>query len=196
MQLNVNNPCTIYVRFVEEMPRIFLLDSVSAGEGYYFRYLDGKTPRIKFNVPDSGVYNTNVPVELVKISPIEIPGNTPTLPPANRDRFKPVTLWYNPELDSKATTPIRIYTEPGIIEYGDRFKSFISPIQKFLMLHEQGHFFYTEEENCDMYALVNFVRMGYNQSTAYYALAHILSRHGDAVKRLKTLLNNIQKVRK
>jgi hypothetical protein len=177
------------------MPRIFLLDSVTQGEGYYFRYLDGKTPRIKFNVPDPGEYETNVPIEIVKTVSIEIPDKFPRLPPADRDRWKPLKEWYNPEMDSKTSTPIRIFTEPGIIEFGDRFLGYITPIQKFLKLHETGHLFYTSEEYCDMYALVNFIRMGYNQSTAYYALSHILSRSAANVNRLKTLLNNIQKMR-
>jgi hypothetical protein len=174
---------------------MFLLDDVGQKDGYYFRYLDGKTPRIKFNVPDPGEYETNVPIEVVKTVPIEIPEKYPRLPPADRDRWKPVTEWYNPEMDKGTTTPIRIYTEPGIIEFGDRFLSYISPIKKFLKLHEYGHLFYSSEENCDMYALVNFIRMGYNQSTAYYALSHILSRSQTNVERLKTLLNNIQKLR-
>lgn len=196
MQVEVTKPSTIYVRFPEEVPRLFLLDCVTSEgvDGYYFRYLD-KTPRIKFNVPDPGVYVTNVPVEIVKIVSIEIPEHTPELPPANRDRLKPITEWYNPEMDKETTTPIRIYTEPGIVEYGDRFMNFIEPIKKFLFLHEKGHFFYTEEEDCDFYALVNFVRLGYNQSTAYYALTHILQRSRNNVERIKSILNNIQKVR-
>lgn len=176
------------------MPRLFLLNKAD-GKGYYFRYLDGKTPRIKFNIPDPGEYVTNVPIEVVNIRPIEIPDNYPTLPPAVRDRWKPLTEVYNPDMDKVTTTPIRIYTEPGIIEYGDRFLEYIEPIQVFLKEHEKGHLFYVDEEHCDMYALLNFIRMGYNQSTAYYALSHILQRSPENVQRMKTLFNNIQKLR-
>lgn len=196
MQLEINKPSTVYVRFPQELPRLFLIDSVTneGVDGYYFRYLD-KTPRIKFNIPDSGTYITNVPVEVVKVVSIEIPDHTPELPPPDRDRFKPITEWYNPDMDKQTSTPIRIYTEPGIIEYGNRFRNYIMPIQKFLFLHETGHFFYSGEEECDFYALVNFVRLGYNQSTAYYALTNILKRTPANVERVKTILNNIQKVR-
>lgn len=189
----VNKPSTIYVQFAENMPRFFLVSN--AQEDYYFRYLDGKTPRIKFNIPDPGQYETNVPVNVVKIVPIEIPDHGAVLPPANRDRWKDVTMVYNPDFDKITSTPIRIFTEPGIIEYGDRFKSFIKPIQTFLVLHEKGHFFYSDEDKCDFYALVNFVRMGYNQSTGLYSLSHILHRSPQKVQRLKSLLNNIQKIR-
>lgn len=177
------------------MPRKFILASITTNEEYYCRYLDGKTPRIKFNIPDEGVYVTNVPVDVVKIVPIEIPKQFPQLPPANRDRWQQVREQYNPDMDKVTTTPIRIYSKAGIIEYGDRFLSMIKPIQIFLKLHEYGHMFYVEEDNCDMYALVNFIKLGYNQSTAYYALSHILQRSPQKIDRLKSLLNNIQKMR-
>jgi len=184
------------VRFTEYMPHRFLLNSISDNECYYFRYLDGNTPRIKFNVPDPGCYEPDAPIEVVKAVDIEIPTNYPVLPPANRDRLKPVSYYYNPEMDKETMTPIRIYTEPGVIEYGDKFLSYISPIQKFLTLHEYGHFFYIEEENCDLYALVNFCRSGYNQSTALYALSHILGRSKENIERIRSLFNNIQILRK
>jgi hypothetical protein len=167
----------------------------SSEEDYYFRYLDGKTPRIKFNIPDAGIYETNVPIEIVKIVPIEIPDHGAVLPPADRDRWKDCKMIYNPEMDKITSTPIRIFTEPGIIEYGPRFKSFIKPIQKFLIFHEWGHLFYSGEEDCDFYALVNFVRAGYNQSTGLYSLSHILKRSPGKITRLKSLLNNIQKIK-
>jgi hypothetical protein len=177
------------------LPRTFKLLEES-GKTYYFRYLDGKTMRIKFNVPDAGNYKTNVPIKVVKIASIEIPEKYPELPPAVRDRWKDVKEWYNPELDAIASTPIRIYTDSGVVEYGNKFLSYPKPIQVFLMQHEKGHFFYTNEEHCDMFALLNYIRMGYNQSNAYYALSHILQRHPANVERLKTLFNNIQKLRK
>ena len=192
MQLNVNKPSTFYVRFTEEMPKLFLLAD-SNSEVYYFRYLDGKTPRIKFNIPDPGVYNGNVPFEVIKTIGVEIPGRFPRLPDADRDRWKRVTLVHNPKM--KTTTPIRIFTDSGVIEANDRFFSFIRPVRIFLFLHEKGHMFYSKEEDCDLYALVNFLRMGYNQSTAYYTLRNVLSRSDENIKRLKTIFNNIQKIR-
>jgi hypothetical protein len=175
------------------MPKLFLLMD-RAGEVYYFRYLDGKTPRIKFNIPDTGIYIGNVPFEVVKTDTIEIPKRFPRLPDADRDRWKSVKLVHNPAM--KTTTPIRIYTDSGIIEASDKFFNLIRPVRIFLFLHEKGHLFYSKEEDCDMYALVNFLRMGYNQSTAYYTLRNVLSRTDENIKRLKTIFNNIQKIRK
>lgn len=191
----VNNPSTVYVRFTGPMPRVFEVDSVSDNDRYYWRFLDGKTPRIKFNIPDPGEYTFNVPTEILKVVPIEIPDSFPTLPPADRDRWQPVKEVYTPDMDKHTKTPIRIYSKSGIIEYGNRFLNFIRPIQIFLKEHEKGHMFYSKEEDCDMYALINFLRMGYNQSTAYGALLHVLSRNPANINRLKELFNNIQKVR-
>jgi hypothetical protein len=168
---------------------------------YYFRYLNGNvnagaTPRIKFNIPDPGIYVGNAPFEVVKVVPIEIPDALPELPPAERDRWKDIKLVYNPEMNKTSITPIRIYSDTGVVEYGPRFLQLIPPIQVFLIEHERGHLFYKTEQYCDMYALLNFIRKGYNQSTAYYALTHILSRTKENAGRIKTIFNNIQKVRK
>lgn len=191
--LEVNNPSTVYIRFLtNDNIRFFSLDNVESKDRYYFRYLNGRTPRIKFNIPDPGKYTGNVPFEVVKIVPIEIPNRMPQLPPANRDRWKPVQLVYNNNIGQ---TPIRIFTETGIIEYNDRFLSFIKPIQIFLIEHEKGHMFYTSEEDCDLFALVNFLRMGYNQSTALFALTHVLHRSRENIERFKNLFDHIQKIR-
>jgi len=200
--MTIIKPSTVYVKFTHEVPGLFLLMYATpekdrngnlVNDTYYFRYLNRNTPRIKFNIPDPGSYIPSVPVEIVKIVDIEIPENYPRLPPANRDRWQEVKYWYNPQMDS--VTPIRIYSHTGVIEYGDRFLSFIKPIQVFLEQHEKGHMFYLDEEDCDLFALVNTLRMGYNQSTCYYAMSHVLSRTKQNIERIQTLFNNIQKIR-
>lgn len=193
--MDVNKPSTIYVTFPPlGAPRTFNVYDAN-GKLYYFRYLDGKTYRIKFNIPDPGHYTANVPINIVKIVDVEIPDKYPTLPPAVRDRWKDTTLVYNPDMDSQTSTPIRIYTATGVIEYGDKFLTYPKPIQVFLIEHEKGHFFYVDEEACDMFGLLNFVRKGYSQSQAYYAMLHILNRSRENVSRIYALFNNIQKLR-
>lgn len=189
MSLSVNRPATYYIRFTHEMPKLFLLNK-SNGDGYYFRYLDGRTPRIKFNVPDKGEYESNVPFEVVQEVPIEIPTNLPTLPPGERDRYKGIEIRENETIN----TPARIFTETGIIEICDKFKKYIEPVQKFLLFHEKGHFFYKSEDKCDLFALVNFLRAGYNQSTAFYSLKNILKRTPANIERTKKIFAEIQKI--
>lgn len=189
MQINVSKPCTIYIHFKNESPRIFNLYD-SAGDKYFFRYLDGKTPRIKFNVPDIGSYTGNN-FDILKVVPIEIPNTLPRLPAANRDRWKKTTLKFNPHLQD---TPCRIFTESGIIEISHYFYSLPKPIRLFLLLHEKGHFFYTSEFDCDLYALVNYLRMGYNRNMAFYSLASILKRSNSETNRIKMLLKHINTI--
>lgn len=189
MSVNVSRPSTLYIRFLSVMPRLFTLFDES-GKTYFFRYLDGRTPRIKVNIPDSGTYEGSYPFEVYKTEPIELPDSWPVLPPAQRDRWKPVTIVSDPNLKG---TPAQIYTDTGLIKTSPVFDTYPLPVQKFLIEHEKGHFFYLDESSCDLYALVNYLRMGYNASMAYATLSRILSRGGANIQRIKNIFNGIQK---
>lgn len=188
MQVSVNKPSTVYIHFIQT-PRLFNLCDSNGGL-YYFRYTDGKIPRIKFNIPDPGNYTSDTNFVVDKIVPIEIPEKLPTLPAAERDRVKPYKIVHNPNLQG---SPVVIYTQrdPIIIETSSVFYEYPSPVRKFLLLHELGHRFYKTEEYCDLYALINFVRMGYNPSTGYYALIKILGRSKKNVERVKYMFKQI-----
>lgn len=188
MQLNINNPSTVFIQFVGNPPKYFCLYDEKK-RVYYFRYLDGKTPRIKFNIPDAGMYESDKPFQVVKIVSIEHPDSYPDLPPAERNRWKEPTFVYNPNLIG---TPARIYTDTGVIEHSPDYYKYPPPIRLCLDLHEMGHFLYSTEEYCDLFALVNFLRMGYNRSTMYYTLSTILSRSSQNLDRLKYLLTQIK----
>lgn len=192
--ISICKPCTIYIKFLEEIPRVFEFGSPD-GELIYFRHIYGKVPRMKFNVPDIGNYIANVPFEVVKMTSIEIPLlGLPVLPAADRRRWKNPDVVRNDELQD---TIARNYTEIGLIEFGPRYYQLMKPMQIFIYLHELGHFFYSDEFNCDLYALVNFVRMGYNLSTAYYTLQHSLNKTQLQIDRMKELfdkMNSIQKI--
>jgi hypothetical protein len=184
----IDRPSSVYIRFTQEMPKLFVIYDPS-GDVHYFRYLNGSTPRIKFRMPIHGVYSTDTPIEVIKIVPIEIPDTVikPNLPPAERDRWKPVSYRYNKDLGTVA----RIDTMTGIIEHGPRYKQLIKPLQVFIDEHEKAHMFYLTEENCDLLALINFIRMGYNESTAYYALSMVLKKSAMQMERTKELYRNI-----
>lgn len=189
----IPNPSTLYIRFLNEIPKVFQFGTTS-GELVYFRNVYGTIPRIKFNVPIPGDYVGNVPFDIVRIAPIEIPVlSLPVLPPANRDRWpENLQFVYNPNLDTVA----RNWTNDGIVELGPRFYKLTKAQQEFIKLHEQGHFLYSGEEDCDLFALVNFVRMGYNLSTAYYTLQNDLSKSTQQVQRLKSMFDNISHIQK
>lgn len=187
-ELNVPYPCTVYIHFSDALPNLFVLTN-GRDEVEFFRRLDGHTPRIKFNMPDAGRFTGNTDFRVEKISPIEIPPFLPTLPPPERDRWidNPEFI-YDPE---HTISPASNYTMDGVIVHGPAFMDFPRPIRVFIDLHELGHFFYCTEEYCDLYAFVNFLRMGYNRSTAYYALSDVLHRSSQGIDRVNKMMKSI-----
>ena len=188
MQLEISRPVTVFIKFTGEKPLCFKLSGEKYGL-YYFRHLWPGTPRIKFNIVDPDTYTANVPFEVTNTSAIETPQNYPELPPAQRSRFKDVTFEYDPNLTG---TPAQIYTQSGVIVHGPSYMALPRPIRLFIDLHEQGHLFYVTEEYCDLWALVSYLRMGYNRSMAYYTLYHILGYSAANINRLKFLLTQIK----
>lgn len=191
--ITVAEPSTLYIKFTGEIPKCFIFGNPETGEIFFFRYISGSIPRIKFNVPLPGVYEGNVPFDVVKLTPIQIPVlSLPVLPPATRNRWKgdDIEVQFNPQLETIA----RNFTDVGIIEVGPRYEALIQPIKYFILLHEQGHFFYDDEFNCDLYALVNFIREGYNVSTAYYTLEKYLMKSQEQMERVRALFSKINSI--
>lgn len=191
--LKISKPSTVYIHFSgPALPNLVTVKD-SDGDIYFSRVLNGHTARIKFNVPDSGQYTIEPDVRIDKIVTIELPQNLPELPPAERFFFKSEPeIIIEPELDEIA----RHYYEDGVIVVGKRWLTMPKPIRLFILLHEKWHFFYETEDYCDMAALVDFLRMGYNRSTAFYALDNYLSDTNVNRIRVKNLFNNIQKTQK
>lgn len=194
MQIKIIKPSTVYIKFLSYNPKKFVLYASTASTDenniYYFRYL-GYAPRIKFNIPDVGEYYSDTDFEVVKIVPIETPKTYPVLPPAERNRGNSFTYRINKDINGQ--TPARIYTDTGLIEVSEDFFQLPIPVRIFLLLHEQAHIFYSTEQFCDEMAMINFLRLGYNASNAYYALTDTLSRSPLSVDRMKYLFNSIQK---
>jgi len=192
--MTIESPCTLYIKFTEDIPKCFVF-GFTDGKVQYFRYISGKVPRLKFNVPIPGDYLANVPFEVVKMVPIEIPVlSLPVLPPADRNRWtSDPEIIYNPSLQN---TIARNFTDQGVIEVGPRFNDLIDPMKVFIIDHEKGHFLYSDEFNADLFALVNFVRKGYNVSTAYYTLEKYLNKSAQQVNRLKELFETINSIQK
>jgi hypothetical protein len=187
-RIDISEPSTVYIRFTEEMPHTFIV-RMSNGVVEYFRHLDGKTPRMKFNLVQPDTYTTSVPVEILKIVGVEIP-KLPELPAPERDRYQgEPEIIYDPNW---TVSPASIFTDENLIVHGPLWKEQIPPIRLFIDLHEMGHCWYVTEQYCDLYAFVNFLRMGYNRSTAYYALSKVLKSNPANISRLRNILTNIQ----
>lgn len=187
----INTPSSVYVRFTEGTPKLFQVFD-GYGHVHYFRYIsDPSVSRIKFRMPVRGNYTFNVPLEIVKTVPIEIPDyvKNPVLPTPERDLWKPVRFKYDNTLDTVA----RIFPDTGLILHGPRYNELSRPMQIFIDEHEKAHMFYDKtEEYCDLFALVSFIRMGYNESTAYYVLSNVLRRSAQQMDRVKFILSEIQ----
>lgn len=187
----VNSPSTVYIRFTAGTPKLFRVIDGS-GEVQYFRYIpDPSVSRIKFRMPVRGNYTFNAAVEVVDMKPIEIPDwvKNPKLPAPQRDMWKPVFYKYDPSLDTVA----RIYPTTGLILHGPRYRELCRPLQIFIDAHERAHMFYETEEYCDLFALVDFIRMGYNESMAYYALSNVLKYSEQQMNRVRFIFTEIQK---
>lgn len=131
----VNNPSSIYIRFTEGTPKVFQVFD-GYGHVHYFRYIpDPSVSRIKFRMPVRGNYTFNVPIEIVKVVPIEIPDyvKNPKLPTPERDLWKPIRYQYKKDLDTVA----RIYPETGLILHGPRYNELSKPMQIFIDEHEK-----------------------------------------------------------
>jgi hypothetical protein len=194
--MNIGNNSTVYIQFTgSTLPNKFeLLRTIDGAEELeYERHLNGHTPRIKFNVVIGGDFLTNVPCKVVKVVPIEIPELDIELPPFERDRAKDVdviSIVKNMDLDG---TPARIHTGSGVIELGRSLYNYTKPMRIFFILHELGHFYYSTEKYCDLFALVFFLRMGYNMSTAMYCLTKVLRHNPQNVERVLFIYNKLIK---
>lgn len=217
--IKILKPVTLFIRFTKSNPATFTITGERNGL-YYFKNLKGQRNRIKFNIPDSDFYKSNHDFEIVKITEIELPQNLPNLPEYEREDIKDFVIVDNPDLTN---SPARVFVKDGRVERGRTFYDYPKPVRSFILLHEIGHFFYgiteknieyakslggdkgkkwlTEkmydsEKKCDLFALIQFLNMGYNRSTAFYSLSKVLSRKQENIDRVKHLINNIQKTQK
>jgi hypothetical protein len=167
-KFTTTKPSTIEIEFL--VPCDYIAANRN-GKLYYFRYFDKRFAPVKFNLVDPGEYVLNIDVLSIRILPIEIHPLKFKLPKHQREEIKDFKIIENPNLD---TTPARNFFHKGIVEVSPRFFTFPKPIQLFILLHEEGHFYYQNESFADAYAAKKFVELGYNNSTAEYALTKIL----------------------
>ena len=160
-----------------------------AGKVYYIRHLTEGYNEIKININRTGNYTANFNATATK-QPLQIINAVDTLPEKERD-LKTELNFIGKNLDR---TPARIYANFGVIEYDKKkFASYPIPFKVFILLHEIGHFFYTTEWKCDIFALYHFTRLGYNASNAFYCLSTILNDPNNTEQhdRIKNLFNAI-----
>lgn len=188
-KFSLASPSTIYV-FIPVKTEVVKVFCCQKGL-YYFRYLLPETENIKINIPHPGKYEISAGF-ITKVTPIEIEPLLCNEPEPDRQREKRYIIKYNHSLTG---SPARNFTHKGIIEVGQRFYRFPFALRVFILLHEVAHFKYSKEEDCDLWAAIQFIKMGYNNSTALYAITKVLKNSDMKQNRANELFNKLNKVK-
>jgi len=182
---NIIQPSTVTIKFdAGVFPKLFQVFK-DDGTLYYFRHLDGKTTTININFPENGHYITDhsTPFTEVSSKPIVISGQNIPLPKPDRNYPLATVIQINKDLQG----PARIFYKIGIIENSPALLDMPEAIRVFVNLHEQGHCLYSQEFDCDIYAMKNYLALGYNASMGFYAMSHVLKESSENEKRLKSM---------
>lgn len=169
----------------------------AAAPGAVKIYCNGKlyaekpaTKNFKFNLPYENTYIFDGPgLEIKNITPLQKVIKTIELPTPDRNKeFGVKEILYNNE----STSPARIFTNEQIICVNKKFFDYPIEVRMFILLHEVGHFFYTEEWKCDTFAAFHFLDMGFNPSQAFESLAGVLhqgKRNDERIENIFKLLS-------
>lgn len=189
LELVIAKPSTVNIEFKNSVLAAAVYNELNAV--YHFRTFEEPQKNFKVNFPSVGKYKIKGAVIDVKIEPLnycDLSGFK--LPEIERNRSKKgkTEIIFNPKLFH---TPARIFTFDNKIEIGNKFLKYPFQIQKFILFHEIGHYFYKTEWKTDAFALYWFLKKGYNESNAYYALSKVLSRNENSIFRLEKMANHI-----
>lgn len=183
IQLNIQKPSTIHLS--------------ASQPGALKVYCNGKlyaeklaTKNFKFNLPIPNNYTlVGVSLKVDRIAPLEKVVKTIELPTPDRSKaFGIKEILYN----NDSPSPARIFTDKQIICVNKKFFSYPIEVRMFILLHEVGHFFYTEEWKCDTFAAYHFLDLGFNPSQAFEALAGVLhpgQRNDERINNIYKLLS-------
>lgn len=186
--LNIEKPCTVVVTFSNsgnsDVWKVSTRDKV-----FHFRELPTGSKEAKISFPFSGYFWSNKEIESIKILPLETFNIFDRLPTPER-AYSPDSI-YIEKAEGLVNTPARTWAKDGYIQTGEQFDSLPSQMAFFILLHELGHQKYSTEWKTDLFALAHFLKLGYNESQAFYALTKVLNRKPDNVERMKKLYNII-----
>ena len=143
-----------------------------SGQVLYFRVLAPYCTKLSINIVDAGDYYPNMDIVIESMQPLRKSYEYIKLPRAERKRNVPISVRENPELHN---TPARMFNHTGVIEVSPILKTYPPGVQYFILQHEIGHLFYQTEWKADMYALKQYLAMGYNACMALYSLTRIIN---------------------
>ncbi len=186
--LKIEKPCTVIVKFsgsVNDSPwKVSTRSNV-----FHFRDIKDNLGEVKISFPFPGYFYSNKEIAEIKIVPLETRDIFDKIPKPERD-YSPDSI-YIEKVEGLTTTPARTWAKEGYMQTGEKFDELPSQVKFFILLHELGHQKFFTEWKTDLFALAHFLRLGYNESQAFYALTRVLNRNPDNVERIKKLYNII-----
>lgn len=195
LHLEGSNGSTIVVQLVN------LQYNSTKAKPFYVQVRDPKTGQILYertinkqkiliNLPHAPEYVSLIIVGKPRIeSTLITPLRKPNIPfdkiPETKRKYSITDFRFvaNPNL----TSPARMFTEIPVIEYNPiLMQKHTEPVQKFIIYHEFGHYFFDNEILTDRWAINTFLNDGYNMSSANYGLTHVLNKESpDNIERMK-----------
>lgn len=87
-----------------------------------------------------------------------------------------------------------IYLDRGLIIWDkDFFNSLLKPEKVFILFHEIGHYFYSTEKKCDVFAAYYMLKMGYNPSQIFKSQNITLSNKPHTIERKINVFETLKK---
>lgn len=189
MQIKVTRPVSLF--FYAESPCDFIV--YTNGKMYLEKHEQG---RVKINLPISGKYEVKTRAQFLEQKPIEKTVFWYDLPKPDRDVPFNIKKFF---LENNQDSPARNYKSKGIITVNKKFMSLPIEQRMYILLHEAAHHYYSEEILCDLWALNEFLEMGFNGSQAFLALFGVLNcdaanpeRKARNEKRIKEIYNELK----
>lgn len=89
-------------------------------------------------------------------------------------------------------TPARMNRFTGEVQVRNDFKNLPNEQRFYILMHEEGHTLYKNEDDCDLYALKKFLNKGFNPSQAVSALKNNLRNAPENRVRIQKIFNQIK----
>lgn len=190
--INIQKPCRLVFQ-TNTGGKLFVL-SDSRGKPYYIKDTKPGFITMRMNVITPGVYYSNFKTLGLSQQPIKYFAG-PELPKPDRDLQRPFKIVRNKEVQGPARIWAALHPDhmdSTIIETGPMFDTLPTEIQRFIILHEQGHFFYSDEIGADTWALCKFLKEGGNPSQALIALEKYIHYTPANMERIHSLFSKVK----
>lgn len=153
---------------------------------FYFHTLKPGQRTVHFNLPPGNYFSNNkiggAPVRKYKL---------PNLPKRER-KFtipKKITVTYR-ENPNKAS----IFIDKNLVILDPSIKGLSRPQIVYILNHERGHYLYSTESYCDLYAMRRMLISGYNPSQIAMSLHGALSNAPGALERKEFIVEHCEKI--